>query len=152
MTPGPHPRPCTGVAGGLRMDDELIEVLRRVSGGRLTFEPRSGRLTHTRPDGGTTPVFTTAHELRSLMQLLLLLDAQPIPRPHVRPPLHEGVVLLVDLLDRHPVHGVLGMAHLRAAARGDRAVAVAFGGSWAPGGTDREDEVSADDCALEECG
>lgn len=133
-------------------DDELAGVLARVSEGRLVYDARAGRLTHTRPDGGTTPVFTTAHELRSLMQLLLLLDAQPTPRPHVRPPLHEGVVLLVDLLDRHPVHGVLGMAHLRAAARGDRAVAVAFGGSWAPGGTDREDEVSADDCALEECG
>jgi hypothetical protein len=134
-------------------DDELADVLAGVSEDRLLFDARAGRLIHTRPDGGTTPIFTTAHELRSLMQLLLLLDAQPIPRPHLRPPLYEGAALLVDLLDRNPVHGVLGMAHLRAAARGDRAVAVAFGGSWEPGGTEEgEDEVSADDCALEEFG
>lgn len=108
------------------MDKDLIEALERVGRGRLSFEHAQCRLTHQRCDGGWTPVFATAGEIRALMQLLLLRESEPVPRDV--PPLDVAVRLLLEHLDHHPVQAVLGVEYLRRAALGDRLLAAAFGG------------------------
>ena len=94
------------------MDDELGAALQRASRGRLTFVPEARTLVYRTPEGVTLRLVADAHDLRSLMQLLLLVDP-PAPGPQTS--LEVACDLLLDLLDTRADLAARSLAHVRAA-------------------------------------
>lgn len=95
------------------MDDELVRALDQASVGRMCFVPTKRTLYYTSPLGTTVRALTGARELRSLMQLLMLVQA---PTPDGRTSLEVAAELLLGQLDARPELAARGLAHVRALA------------------------------------
>ena len=94
------------------MDDELGAALQRASRGRLTFVAESRTLVYGTPECATLRLVADAQDLRSLMQLLLLVDP---PEPGPQTSLEVACDLLLALLDARPDLAARSLAHVRAA-------------------------------------